>query len=350
MFEGIRELKINGKEFIFLKNLKKVFYRNGNLGVSRTVLAALSKIILELILVSVFLISLLVIENVTLYLPIIGFYMATMIRVIPNINLLIKSYQKINYADSALRNLLNFLVEIPQENYNSQKIQNEIDFKKNISLRNISFGYNSDNEIFDKANLIIKKNSIIGIKGKSGVGKSTLIDILVGLISPKSGEILIDDKNIANLDLKFWREKFSYIQQNVYTFNESIEVNISLETDTKKIDINKIQKVLSLLNLSELKNKHKIGSNNDIGEFASSISGGQAQRLAIARALYKSPEVIIFDESFNNLDKENKSDIMNLIKEISKNTTIIIISHEDSIFKFCNEIYEIKDRDFKKIN
>ena len=123
-----------------------------------------------------------------------------MIRVIPNINLLIKSYQKINYADSALRNLLNFLVEIPQENYNSQKIQNEIDFKKNISLRNISFGYNSDNEIFDKANLIIKKNSIIGIKGKSGVGKSTLIDILVGLISPKSGEILIDDKNIANLE------------------------------------------------------------------------------------------------------------------------------------------------------
>ena len=92
-------------------------------------------------------------------------------RVIPNINLLIKSYQKINYADSALRNLLNFFVEIPQENYNSQKIQNEIDFKKNISLRNISFGYNSDNEIFDKANLVIKKNSIIGIKGKSGVGK-----------------------------------------------------------------------------------------------------------------------------------------------------------------------------------
>ena len=83
---------------------------------------------------------------------------------------------------------------------------------------------------------------------------------------------------------------------------------------------------------------------------ASSISGGQAQRLAIARALYKSPEVIIFDESFNNLDKENKTDIMNLIKEISKNTTIIIISHEDSIFKFCNEIYEIKDRGFKKIN
>ena len=170
------------------------------------------------------------------------------------------------------------------------------------------------------------------------------------MISPKSGEILIDDKNIANLDVKFWREKFSYIQQNVYTFNESIEVNISLETDIKKIDMNKIQKVLSLLNLSELKNKHKARSNNDIGELASSISGGQAQRLAIARALYKSPEVIIFDESFNNLDKENKSDIMNLIKEISKNTTIIIISHEDSIFKFCNEIYEIKDKNFKKLD
>ena len=167
------------------------------------------------------------------------------------------------------------------------------------------------------------------------------------MISPKSGEILIDDKNIANLDVKFWREKFSYIQQNVYTFNESIEVNISLEADIKKIDMNKIQKVLSLLNLSELKNKHKARSNNDIGELASSISGGQAQEdLQLREALYKSPEVIIFDESFNNLDKENKTDIMNLIKEISKNTTIIIISHEDSIFKFCNEIYEIKDRGF----
>ena len=92
------------------------------------------------------------------------------------------------------------------------------------------------------------------------------------------------------------------------------------------------------------------GSISGIGEFSSSISGGQAQRIAIARALYKSPEIIIFDESFNNIDKENKKDIMNLVKEISKNTTIIIISHEDSIFKFCNEIYEIKDKNFKKLD
>ncbi len=350
MFEGIRELKINDKEFIFLKNLKKVFNRIANIGVSRTIFGNLSKIILELILVFTFLITLLTVESVNLYLPIIGVYMATMLRVIPTINLLIRSYQKLNYSEAALVNLIEIYNDKSQKKHDFQKIQDPVNFEKNITFRNISFGHESDNGIFNNANLIIKKNSIIGIKGKSGIGKSTFIDILVGLISPKSGEILVDDRSITNLDKKFWREKFSYIQQNVYTFNESIEVNISLETDIKKIDINKIHEILSLLNLDDLKDKYMSGSISEIGEFSSSISGGQAQRIAIARALYKSPEIIIFDESFNNIDKENKKDIMNLVKEISKNTTIIIISHEDSIFKFCNEIYEIKDKNFKKLD
>ena len=349
IFEGIRELKINSKEYIFLKNIKKIFNRQANTSVSRTVIGNLSKIILELILVSIFLSSLLLIKNINEYLPILGVYMASMMRIIPTINLLIRSYQRLNYSRSSLNNLINVFNEPDNQINNYQYGQSNIEFNQRILLKNVSFGYDHEDEILSNANLIINKNSIIGIKGKSGVGKSTFIDILVGLIEPKKGDIFIDDIKLNKDNSKLWTKKFSYIQQNIYTFNESIEVNISLETDIKKINLKKIQKVLSLVNLSEFNKKYNIKSNNEIGDSSSNISGGQAQRLAIARALYKNPEIIIFDESFNNIDQENRSDLLKIIKEISKNTTIIIISHEDSVFKLCNEIYEIKNRKFNKI-
>ena len=221
IFEGIRELKINSKEYIFLKNIKKIFNRQANTSVSRTVIGNLSKIILELILVSIFLSSLLLIKNINEYLPILGVYMASMMRIIPTINLLIRSYQRLNYSRSSLNNLINVFNEPDNQINNYQYGQSNIEFNQRILLKNVSFGYDHEDEILSNANLIINKNSIIGIKGKSGVGKSTFIDILVGLIEPKKGDIFIDDIKLNKDNSKLWTKKFSYIQQNIYTFNES---------------------------------------------------------------------------------------------------------------------------------
>ena len=195
-------------------------------------------------------------------------------------------------------------------------------------------------EIFKDLNIIIDKNSCIGIKGESGSGKSTLIDILCGFLDINKGKILIDNEEKKIYESQSWLEKISYIQQSVYIFDSSIFTNISLEKEIEKIDKNLVNKILNKLNMIEFNNDDKIS----LGELGSKISGGQAQRIGIARALYRESEILIFDESFNSLDQKNHKIILDLINKLKKNKTIIIISHNNKDFLPCDKIYEIKNK------
>ena len=197
-----------------------------------------------------------------------------------------------------------------------------------------------EKEIFKDLNIIIDKNSCIGIKGESGSGKSTLIDILCGFLDINKGKILIDNEGKKIYESQSWLEKISYIQQSVYIFDSSIFTNISLEKEIEKIDKNLVNKILNKLNMIEFNNDDKIS----LGELGSKISGGQAQRIGIARALYRKSEILIFDQSFNSLDQKNHKIILDLINKLKKNKTIIIISHNNKDFLPCDKIYEIKNK------
>ena len=339
MFEGFRELKIYDKKNLFINDLRNKFNRMANIIVARSLISNTPKLFLEVILVSMFLILILLnMNNDGEYLAKIGIFIASAFRVMPSIISLIRSYQKLNYSESALKNLLPVLIK----NYDYSKIKNEENFKfeKCLELKKINFNYDSKTKVFKDLNISIKKNSCIGIKGKSGSGKSTLVDIICGLLRVNSGSIFIDDKEKNIYDSNAWLSKISYIQQSVYIFDSNIFMNISLEKDKGKIDINSIEQILNQLNMSNF-----IDENEDksLGELGSQISGGQAQRIGIARALYKKSEIIIFDESLNSLDKKNHYQILNLINKLKKNKTIIIISHNDNDFLPCEKIYEIKN-------
>jgi ABC-type bacteriocin/lantibiotic exporter with double-glycine peptidase domain len=192
--------------------------------------------------------------------------------------------------------------------------------------------------IFKKLNLLIKKGEIIGISGKSGSGKTTFINILLGLLEPNSGDILVDNVNIKN-NLKGWQKNIGYVPQIIHLLNNSIKENITLgffEKNTisikKAIELSKIQNFVK-----NLKNKER----TNIGEDGVKISGGQRQRLGIARAIYRNPQVLILDEPTSSLDNETEEDFIKTIFSMKRKKTIIIVSHKDSVLKKCDRIIKL---------
>ena len=347
MFEGIRELKIYNKEFIFIDNLKKNLNRLANLGVSRAIITNLPKVILEVLLVLFFVLSILISEDPKTMMPVLAMYAAVSLRVLPNLNSLIRSHQRMNYSQNAVDALAVMLHEETRDNQN--KTNKKVLFEKNIILKDVKFQFSDQKVIYENMNITINKNSCIGIKGVSGSGKSTFVDILCNLLKIKEGQILVDNQKIEEDSIEGLKQKISYIQQDVYLFDGSIYFNVALENDLNKIDYKKVDEILSRVELDDLRSEFNENQNKKIGEYGANISGGQAQRIGIARALYRSSEILIFDESFNNLDQLTRNKILSMVNIIKKNTTIIIISHDDSMFTHCDEIYEIKNKNFIKV-
>tara|TARA_Y100000294_G_scaffold146523_1_gene142095 strand:- start:1672 stop:3414 length:1743 start_codon:yes stop_codon:yes gene_type:complete len=247
------------------------------------------------------------------------------------------------------------IIEFLDDKKNNKEIiknkNEQIKFNESIILKDISFGYRryGNNLIFKDLNLIIKKNSTVGILGKTGCGKSTLVDIIAGLLEPNKGEVLVDNKSIKQ-DIESWYEKISYIDQNVTLLDTSIRENIALGKEIEKIDSQKIEKA-SLQSQSkefimDLPEKYQ----TKIGERGIRLSGGQIQRLGIARALYKNSELLILDESTSSLDIATEELILKSLSSFKGTKTIIIISHKFNTLKNCDKIYEIKDKQVKILN
>ena len=198
-------------------------------------------------------------------------------------------------------------------------------------------------KIFDKINLKLKKGTFIGIVGKSGVGKSTFLDLLIGFLSPTSGKILIDGK-----ELKSWRQiinQISYVPQNIHIFNDSLKNNIVFNPK----DIVQTEKVLDACKkagLSSLIKNLPSGVNSKIKESGKNLSGGQSQRIGIARSLYKNSSILLLDEATGSLDTSTEAKIMKSIKKFSKDSIKIIVTHRKSNLKYCDKVYEIKNSKF----
>jgi ABC-type bacteriocin/lantibiotic exporter with double-glycine peptidase domain len=345
-FDGIRELKLLNKEFLFIEAFKKNLSRVANVSVYRNIFSIIPRMYFELSLVLFLLIIIQFTNEPQLILPTLAIYGAVAIRLVPSFILLISSIQNINFSQAVIDDLGSYLQK--KNSIILIKDRNiQINFFNNIKYSNIFFKYNkTDTSIFQDLNIEIKKNSCIGIVGSSGAGKSTLADIISGLLKPDSGNIFIDDSRIDEKNYYSLTEKFSYIQQKIFLFDEILAVNIALETDLKKIDFNSINNVLRFVKLDKFINE----VNFKCGQFGSNLSGGQIQRIGIARALYAKKEILIFDETMSNLDNENKENILNLIKELKSSKTIIIISHDKNSLVHCNKIYELKNKIINEIN
>ena len=220
---------------------------------------------------------------------------------------------------------------------NPNKNQNLID------VNNISFKYANKNKVvIDNASLFVKKGQTVGIVGKTGAGKSTLMQILIGLLKPNSGNVFFEDKNIS-ADLKGWQQKISYVSQSIFLFDETLKTNITFENDTTKINKENLEKAIEI---AELKNKILSlpkGLDENVGTDGIKLSGGEKQRIALARAIYKNKLIIFLDEFTSALDIDTENKIISNINNSFKDKTLIIIAHRKNIIDKCDVVWELKD-------
>jgi ABC-type bacteriocin/lantibiotic exporter with double-glycine peptidase domain len=268
--------------------------------------------------------------------PIFALFAVSIFKVIPSINRLINSYNNFKYYSPSVDLCYNEIFTNPHEIH---KFTN-YDFYKSLEFKNVQYRYpKSGNFILNKINFIIKKNESLLIKGLNGSGKSTLLNIISGLITPSSGEILLDNKSVVLG--KFWTKKISYIQQNIFLLNCSIKENITSSNCTN-IDNDKFTRIDRILNLSEIFQLMPNSLDTIVGNNEKILSGGQRQIISIARALYKDSDLLIFDEADSAIDKNSRDTLKNLLLELKGKKTILFVTHDESFFKECfDEIYQI---------
>jgi len=272
--------------------------------------------------------------------PIIAAFSVAFYRILPGINQILVALQNLSHGISTMKLISSDLKEI--NNINSDKIKEKISLEKNILLQDVNFKYPGKKDyIFENINLDILKGEVIGISGETGVGKSTLTDIIMGLVPINGGLIKLDNKTYK--DNKILSSlKIGYVPQNIFLIDDTIEKNIIL--NTQKNSINKFNDALDISELNEFIASQENGAKTLIGENGLKISGGQKQRIGIARAIYSAPDILILDEATNGIDinKENKI-LKKIISQLSK-MTIIIISHKSTTLEYCDKVYEIREK------
>lgn len=259
-------------------------------------------------------------------------------RTVPSINRLMVSMINIKNYQFTIDIIESFLRE-----EESTVSGNEIDLNERVLVEKISFSYaDNSKKILDELTLEIKKGSAVGIMGKSGSGKTTLMNILLGFLSPTSGEIYIDGSRLEGSNLASWQRKCGYVRQDVFLVDGSLLENVAFGISIDEIDLDQFRRAIKQAQLEDLLESLPEGENTNVGERGARISGGQRQRIGIARALYHGAEVLFFDEATSALDMQTEQEITEAIRSLHQsNLTMVIIAHRETTLKYCDEIIRL---------
>ena len=291
--------------------------------------------------------------SATSVLPLIGVLVLAAQKLIPlmqviytNFNILISNTGQLSDLEEFFNIKLNYSTKF-QDDEKKDKSKNDIEFKNKIEFKDISFSYSKNNsKIFEKINFIIKKGEKIGIVGKTGEGKSTLLDVIMGLLSPTEGEIFVDNTLINSKNLKSWQKLISHVPQDLFLIDGTIYENITFSSYNKGDD-KFIKKILSLAQLKDFVENLPMGINTIVGERGVKLSGGQKQRVAIARALFNNSKIIVFDEATSALDDGTEQLIGISLDKLDKEFTTIMVAHRLTSIRKCDRIFELNNNQLK---
>ena len=353
---GLKDVKVLHREEFFVRN----YYESGAVGanVARNyaVMNNTPRLLIETVFIAAMLsfIFLFIVQggDITLLFSQLTAFAAAAGRVMPATNRINTYLSEIAYAQPCLDYLYENLTENMKQDVNGsvtgltgeqEQEKEPLTLEDKIVLDHISFTYpNTDKPIFTDAHMEVRKGQSVGIMGPSGAGKSTIVDILLGLLHVQAGAITCDGKNIFE-NYPSWLSKIGYIPQSIYLIDESIRDNIAFGIDADKIDDHRIWEVLEEAQLKSFVEELPEGLETTIGDRGVRISGGQRQRLGIARALYHNPEILVFDEATSALDGDTEAAVMEAVNSFHGKKTMVIIAHRLNTIEKCDIIYKVEN-------
>lgn len=348
---GLKDVKVLNREDFFIRN----YYESGKVGAdvarSYAVLNSTPRLLIETVFITAMLIYIAVYisgnGNVESMLTSITAFGLAAVRVLPSVNRINTYITEIAYMQPCLdfvyENLKEGMkVDAAMAAIRAAEQDEPLVLNDRIELKNISYHYpNSGQQIFTGADMTVPKGKSVGIMGTSGAGKSTIVDILLGLLRAQEGEITCDGVDIFK-NYESWLSQIGYIPQSIYLVDESIRDNIAFGIDADRIDEDRIWEVLKEAQLDEFIRTLPEGLDTFIGERGVRLSGGQRQRIGIARALYNDPEILVFDEATSALDNDTEAALMEAINSFHGKKTMIIIAHRLNTIEKCDIIYKVE--------
>lgn len=348
---GFKDARVLNRESLFLKQYHKFAKKGMEASVYQAVVKSLPKPIIEtLLVVGILTITLLMVyeeRSFTEIIPVLTLFGVSAVKLMPVFNTFIQQITSIRYSADSVNAIFEDLdlLENKYKKFSEQILsQSErMELKQEIALKNISYKYPDSEEFAVKnINLVIPKGSVIAFVGASGAGKTTLVDLILGLLEPQSGTIEVDGADISN-NLRGWMKNIGYIQQSNYLFDERIFRNIAFGIPDNEVDHDKLNDAIKAAQLEEMIEKLPIGLRTRVGERGVRLSGGQRQRVTIARAIYNNPQILIMDEATSALDNITEKFVIEAIEKLRGDRTIVMIAHRLTTVQNCDVIYLMKD-------
>lgn len=342
---AIKETKVSCKEEFFLDAFRKAYFEYGKANGKFLFMNQLPRMLIETIIVCGLL--LLIITKLLLgnqpaeIVPLLGVLALAAFRLMPSANRIVNLSNGIRFQMPFFNELYEDLLIIKNKGAKEtetclQKPESRMDFENVISVEELSFAYPEiEKQVLNNISFSIPKGKFVGIVGPSGAGKTTFVDILLGLLPPSKGKISVDGKNIYD-DIRTWQANLAYVPQSIYLIDGTIRENIALGVDEKEIDDVLINKVLHMAELYDFVQELPAGIDTTVGERGVKLSGGQRQRIGIARALYYQPQVLVLDEATSALDNETEKSITDTILKLKGQITIIAVAHRLTTLAQCD--------------
>lgn len=349
VFGGIKDVKLLGKESIFLDSYATIAQKVARYQSNRKIIGSFPKYALDTIVFGSMIAMILYLlvsreGDFSDSIALLGIYAIAAFRLMPAMDGIFKQIANLRGTQAAVDALHVDLGTVSDEEeslWQVKSVRERLPFKNEIRLENIIFTYpGSHDPVINKQSLIIQKNSTIGFAGPTGCGKTTLVDIILGLLRASSGNMIVDGINITEENLAFWQANLGYVPQTIYLSDDTIARNIAFGVPSGEIDLEKVKQAAQVAHLDNfIETEMSNGYETFVGEKGIRLSGGQRQRIGIARALYHDPEVLVLDEATSALDGITEAIVMEAIEELAGKKTIILIAHRLTTLKAADTIY-----------
>ena len=346
-FDGIKALKLINNNSFINKNFTENTRLGSTAGQKQYAMQQMPRLLFETLAVlglAILVVGLSRESNTQSLIPKLGMIAFGLVRVMPSVARIINSSQSIVYGWPSVRVLQKELGRWKQQEKNSENNES-FEFNESFKLEKVFYAYpNAVQDSLTNISINLPKGSCVGVIGESGSGKSTIVDLALGLLKPRKGRILLDGRDITNfLNQRSWQELVGYVPQEIYLSDSCLRSNVAFGIEQSDVSDERVLKCLRDANLEDFVESLPDGLDTMMGERGTRLSGGQRQRVGIARALYRNPTLIVFDEATSALDTESEQNIMDTVYKLKKTITFIIIAHRLSTLRSCDHIYKIKD-------